>query len=42
MTAEHRTRPSPRIGNRLIGLGLAVIALAVYVLIALRTHYGSL
>jgi hypothetical protein len=40
MTGDLPTRRATRLSNRMIALGLAVIAVLAYVLIALRIRYG--
>ena len=40
MTGDTPTRRSTRLSNRMIALGLAVIAVLAYALIALRIRYG--
>lgn len=42
MPGEKMTVRSKKVSNRLIGLGLTLVAILCYVAIALRLKYGSL
>jgi hypothetical protein len=42
MTDNQRTPSRKRVSNRMIALGLAAVALAAYVAIALRIKFGAL